>query len=378
VSERPAFVTGRRRQHELLKSWPTWALTSILIDPAEVARVRDSGWSGTHHTDPTSGERIVGTPDGLGFGVDESWHNPREVIAWSDVEAVATTVPAEIRELLVELRTRIGQHHKEFPRFSASGEAVGCGPIVEGQPLTPRQEAYVRELEAFEASRVLPAWERARHALDAERLELHDRALSAVLDRGPTDLLELLDEQPPERIVPTQQPEATRRIRNYTDHQRAALENLFLPEQFTVFCEQKTAHAAERVVFEYVEGDRSDAVMLDVDDRSRGYLDAGAAVLVARAHARYQRQARNPMFTEAARAMSGRAADLLGGWLATHPSMEVRAWQQGQNAEAGRRPAIAPPSSAPASSLSAGGKHVGCEPLEPAHLARPSGSGPAR
>lgn len=33
------------------------------------------------------------------------------------------------------------------------------GPIVAGEPLTVRQEAYVREHEAFEASGVLPAWE---------------------------------------------------------------------------------------------------------------------------------------------------------------------------------------------------------------------------
>ena len=117
------------------------------------------------------------------------------------------------------------------------------------------------------------------------------------------------------------------RIRNYTDQQRTALENLRLPEQFTFICERKTAHSSERVVFEYFEGDRSDSVILDVDDRSRGYLDAGAAVLVARAHHRYQQQARNSMFTESARAMSARAADALGGWLDTHPSLEVKAWQ---------------------------------------------------
>jgi hypothetical protein len=114
------------------------------------------------------------------------------------------------------------------------------------------------------------------------------------------------------------------RIRNYTDRQRTALESLGLPEQFTFICERKTAHSSERVVFEYFEGDRSDSVILDVDDRARAYLDVGAAVLVARAHHRYQQQARNSMYTEFARAMSSRAADLLGAWLGTHPSLEVR------------------------------------------------------
>jgi hypothetical protein len=50
-------------------------LTSILIDPTKVARVREAGWLGAHHRDPETWARIVGTADGLGFGVDDSWHN---------------------------------------------------------------------------------------------------------------------------------------------------------------------------------------------------------------------------------------------------------------------------------------------------------------
>jgi hypothetical protein len=347
VTGQPNLVTSWRRQHELLRSWSTWAMTSILLDPSEVAQVRESGWSGTHHSDPATGERIAGATDGLGFGLDESWHNPRELIAWPDIEAIAESVPTEVREQLVELRDRLREHRKAYPRFAASADAIGCGPIVEGQPLTPRQEAYVRELQEFEASGVLPAWEQKHAALDAERLQLHDQALAAGLDHEPVDLLELLEDQHlgrPAAAPPAEQAHQTRahddttktgthhretpmRIRNYTDQQRTALENLRLPEQFTFICERKTAHSSERVVFEYFEGDRSDSVILDLDDRSRGYLDAGAAVLVARAHHRYQQQARNSMYTESARAMSARAADALGGWLEAHPSLEVKAWQ---------------------------------------------------
>ena len=61
MAGQPTVVTGRRRQHELLRSWSGWPLTSILIDPAEVAQVREAGWSGTHHHEPETGERIVGT-----------------------------------------------------------------------------------------------------------------------------------------------------------------------------------------------------------------------------------------------------------------------------------------------------------------------------
>lgn len=67
-----SIVTGRRRQHELVRSWSGSQLTRLVIDPAsEVAPAREGGGSaGTHHRDPSTGERIVGTADGLGFGVD--------------------------------------------------------------------------------------------------------------------------------------------------------------------------------------------------------------------------------------------------------------------------------------------------------------------
>lgn len=88
TGRQPTVVTSRRRQHELLRAWPTWTLTAILIDPAsEVTSARESGWSGTHHHDRSTGLRIVGTPEGLGFGVDESWHHPTDLIPWPEVEA---------------------------------------------------------------------------------------------------------------------------------------------------------------------------------------------------------------------------------------------------------------------------------------------------
>lgn len=193
MTGQPTAVTSRRRQHELLRSWATWAMTSILIDPGEVAQVREAGWSGTHHRDPETGKRIVGTSQGLGFGVDESWGNPDEVIPWPEVEAIARAVPRDVREALIEIRSRRREHAKAYPRFTASGAAAGCGPIVDGEPLTERQEAYVRELEEFEASGVLPAWETQRAALEVERLELHARALEDTAEPG--DLLELLEDR---------------------------------------------------------------------------------------------------------------------------------------------------------------------------------------
>lgn len=188
-------VTSRRRQRELLRSWSGWPLTSILLDAAEVAQIREGGWSGTHHGDPDSGERVVGTTDGLGFGVDDSWHNPAEVIPWPEIEAIARAVPDDVRNELVEFRARWRAHQSAYPRFTASAAAVGCGPIIPGQPLTPRQEAYVRELEAFKVSGVLPTWEQQRAVLEAERLDLHARALSLEAGAEAGDLLELLEDQ---------------------------------------------------------------------------------------------------------------------------------------------------------------------------------------
>src|SRR4051794_39650897 len=189
MASQPTIVTGRRRQHELLRSWSGWTLTSILIDPAEVAHAREAGWPATNHHDPETGEPIVGTAAGLGFGVEGGWRNPVEVIPWTEVEAIARAVPDEVRQQLVEFQARWRDHQVAYPRFVASADAIGCGPIVPGQPLTPRQEAYVREYEAFEASGLRPAWEQQRAVLDAQRLGLHARALSVDAASEAGDLL---------------------------------------------------------------------------------------------------------------------------------------------------------------------------------------------
>ncbi|GAB7006459.1 hypothetical protein JCM18899A_39320 [Nocardioides sp. AN3] len=141
-------------------------MTRILRDPAAVLRVRESGWSGTHHTDPTTGERIVGTPEGLGFGVDEAWHSPREVIAWSDVERSPRPSWPRFPGQLVEFGKRMSEHHKKYRGSRPARRQSGVGRSARANPLTVRQEAYVHELEAFEASGVQAAWEakKAAHA----------------------------------------------------------------------------------------------------------------------------------------------------------------------------------------------------------------------
>ena len=71
----------------------------------------------------------------------------------------------------------------------------GAGRSSRASRFTPWQEHYVRELEAVEVSGVLPAWEQQRAVLEAERLDLHARALSLEAGAGAGDLLELLEDQ---------------------------------------------------------------------------------------------------------------------------------------------------------------------------------------
>jgi primary-amine oxidase len=53
------------------------------------------GWTGTQYHAAETDVRIVGTADGLGFGMAEGWHHPVEVIPWAEVEAITTAVPVE-------------------------------------------------------------------------------------------------------------------------------------------------------------------------------------------------------------------------------------------------------------------------------------------
>lgn len=188
-------VTSRRRQHELLACWSGWSLTSILMDPAEVAQIRESGWAGTHHHDPETGSRIAGTRAGLGFWVDDSWNNPVEVIPWNEIEAIAKRVPAELREEFIAFLEVWSAHQSAYPRFTASAATTSCGPCAATGPLTERQVLYVCELEAFDASGVLSAWQERRDILDADRLSLHARALWYDAGSEAFDLLDLLEVQ---------------------------------------------------------------------------------------------------------------------------------------------------------------------------------------
>lgn len=188
------MVTSRRRQHELLGSYPGWALTSIMLAPPGVAQAQKAGWSRTGELDPATGRRVVGTREGFGFCVDSS-REPVEVIPWSELTAITREVPEGVRAELVDFGERWREHQSAYPCFTASVAAIGCGRSMRGEPLTERQEASRDELQAFDASGALQDWEQRRAELHGERLGLHARALAPRGGDEAGDLLDLLDEQ---------------------------------------------------------------------------------------------------------------------------------------------------------------------------------------
>lgn len=132
--------------------------------------------------------------------MDESWNNPVELIAWSAIGEIATSIPATVRGQLEAFVTRWREHQRAYPRFVTSSPAPSCA-----EDARPNwREGYERDLRAFETSGVLPRWKARQAELEAERLDLHPRALAIDPDAQATDLLELLEEQ----ALPTSGPTA--------------------------------------------------------------------------------------------------------------------------------------------------------------------------
>ena len=100
----------------------------------------------------------------MGFGVGESWCNPREATLWSQIKEIAREVPADVRDQLVEFGARWRANQFAYPRFTASAAAVGCGPISPASRLR-RARRRMCEQEEFETSGVLPAREQQKTAL---------------------------------------------------------------------------------------------------------------------------------------------------------------------------------------------------------------------
>jgi hypothetical protein len=193
---------SERRQQQLLRSYGTHTLDAIFTDPdAGVSEARAGMWGSSHHRmHDGSVMRLQTGPDGIGFGGD--WSEPEELLTWSQVKKLARSIPEDLRQEILDLRRRWNKHQSIYPRFTASAAAAGCGPFPRSGPLTERQAKYAEELEAWEASGVLPSWEAKKAVIEQERSRLHDRALPLAASDEPVDLLELLAQTP----APTQRP----------------------------------------------------------------------------------------------------------------------------------------------------------------------------
>jgi len=120
---------------------------------------------------------------------------PEELLTWAQVKRLAAGIPKDLRQEILQLRRRWNQYQARYPRFVASAEAMGCGPLPRSGPLTARQAMYVEE-EAFGASGGLEAWQANTADIETERVRLHDRALPLASSDDSTDLLELLAAEP--------------------------------------------------------------------------------------------------------------------------------------------------------------------------------------
>lgn len=190
---------GERRQQRLLRSYGSHTLDAILIDPVQgiseaTASCRDTT---DHRIGDEPASRKESRSDGIAFGGE--WGNPAELLTWTQVQRLAQSTPADLREEIRDLRLRWRQHSGAYRRFTASAAAVGCGPCPEFGPLTQRQAGYAEELPAWEASGVGAEW---RATIAKERSLLHARVFPLACSDEPVDLLELLDQPPPPAMRP--------------------------------------------------------------------------------------------------------------------------------------------------------------------------------
>lgn len=182
-------LTDRRAQ-QILRPYGDWQVADIVIDPESAISDAKSRMSGTNAY-VVDGQRWDMRTTSKGIELGDS--DPREVLGWVQVKRIARAAPEHLRVALVDNRSRYNLHARDYPRFTVTAEAAGCGPMNYIGPLTPSQALYVEQYEAFIASGVQSRWEATQAALVDERSRLIDEALPlAAATPEPVDLLELL------------------------------------------------------------------------------------------------------------------------------------------------------------------------------------------
>lgn len=180
-----------RREERIVRTYGRtggeWLLTEMILTGTRLTAGRHYGTTafvvdGVEHRMQTTSRGIVLDRPGP------------EVVTWTAIRAHIATLPTALVDALSEVSRARQKNMGAYPRFAASARAAGCGPFPEYGPYTPRQQAYVDELRAWEASGVLQAWKAERQALEAEQTQLLDQAFPLAVDDQPADLLELLQE----------------------------------------------------------------------------------------------------------------------------------------------------------------------------------------
>jgi hypothetical protein len=181
-----------RRAQQILRAYGGWMLTDILCDPdAGISSARTSFYGCTHYV--VNGEAYFMQTTGKGIQLGRHLDDPREILPWAQIKRMARAVDPFLRVRIEEQR-RLGRlHARGYPRFEATGEAIGCGRHVVEGPATRGQALYGEQYDAWEASGVVSRWVAQREALEDEQERLLDQALPlAATTAEPTDLLELL------------------------------------------------------------------------------------------------------------------------------------------------------------------------------------------
>lgn len=190
-------ATGRRAQ-QILRGYDRYLrLANLFDDPSTwISRAKDRWSGGTHYE--VAGEllRMQTTARGIELGPrpGKLTGPPTEILTWQEVKRLALSVPPHVREELVQAERELTAHAGRYPRFVATGIAVGCGPRPAIGPLTEAQAAYQQQMAAWEAAGELELWQGRQSTLKAAVGGLLDKALPLVDDTEPEDLLELLDQ----------------------------------------------------------------------------------------------------------------------------------------------------------------------------------------
>lgn len=178
--------TPTSRERAILRGYGTWEVVEILLDPEYgIHRAKKASMGTTHYR---VGEDVLWMQT-TSKGIELGFPPAVEVLTWPTVRRIAETIPPSMLTRLRAWRDEHRQAQRDYPRFTASAKAAGCGmPSRWVHPITEAQALYAAEYEAWERDELSPAIA-LRQRLNAQRQALLDEAL---LDTEPTDLLDLL------------------------------------------------------------------------------------------------------------------------------------------------------------------------------------------